>query len=613
MFNGAVPPFDLGWAGAALALTRAVWLAGLLSSGGALLFSAFESGAQGPAFRGRLMRLVLASLGVAAAGWLAWMVGQTASFVGSLAPGEVAGALADVLGQTEFGRVGVVQLALLAAAACTLAFAGRGWARWAGAVLALGAVGLQVGHLHAWAMVSGVGVLTVGALLHVLGASAWLGGLLPLRLLLLSVSASHAAAASRRFSLRASVFVAMVATGALLQGWRLLGGVPGLFGTSYGWVAILKAVLFATLLAMALRNRFRLTPALAKPDPDPAHWALLRAVAVETGVGLAIVLAACLLGALQPGMHAEPVWPFRARPDFSLPAAPLATVMAAVPLLLALAVLILARGWRRLPALALLAAALWFGQHRMAPLFVAAVPTSFFTSPTGFAATSIAEGAALYRAHCADCHGPDGHGDGPRAAALALPQGDLTVPALSEHADGEVFWWLTHGIDSPLGGLAMPGFAKTLDADARWHLIDFLRARAGATASAKRAPDLAADCSDGRSVGLTDLRGRPVLLVFSAATVTTPGATTILVAAGDMPPPAGACLAGDPTVPVAYSIATGVPVAALAGRGVLIDANGWLRGVLPAGLDGAALADAVGHVAATPLANDAAPPVHHHG
>jgi mono/diheme cytochrome c family protein len=38
------------------------------------------------------------------------------------------------------------------------------------------------------------------------------------------------------------------------------------------------------------------------------------------------------------------------------------------------------------------------------PMLVEAFPTSFFTSPTEFAATAIAHGAKLYAANCVTCH-----------------------------------------------------------------------------------------------------------------------------------------------------------------------------------------------------------------
>lgn len=44
-----------------------------------------------------------------------------------------------------------------------------------------------------------------------------------------------------------------------------------------------------------------------------------------------------------------------------------------------------------------------------------------------------APGAALYRRHCAGCHGPDGHGDGPDAELLAEPPRDLRDGVLRHH------------------------------------------------------------------------------------------------------------------------------------------------------------------------------------
>lgn len=42
-----------------------------------------------------------------------------------------------------------------------------------------------------------------------------------------------------------------------------------------------------------------------------------------------------------------------------------------------------------------------------------------YTSPTS--------GAEMFRSYCASCHGPDGKGTGPAAAALKTPPADLTL------------------------------------------------------------------------------------------------------------------------------------------------------------------------------------------
>jgi len=95
----------------------------------------------------------------------------------------------------------------------------------------------------------------------------------------------------------------VLAVTALFQGTLLSGGLKGLTGTAYGAVLLLKAVLFAVLIAIAAVNHFRLTPAFAGPDAEKARRALALSIGIETVVGLCVVFAASLLSSLEPGMH----------------------------------------------------------------------------------------------------------------------------------------------------------------------------------------------------------------------------------------------------------------------------------------------------------------------
>src|SRR5262245_49559603 len=61
----------------------------------------------------------------------------------------------------------------------------------------------------------------------------------------------------RRFSKLATLCVIAIAGIACFQGWVLSGGMGGLIGTAYGSLLLLKAALFAALLALAAFNRFR--------------------------------------------------------------------------------------------------------------------------------------------------------------------------------------------------------------------------------------------------------------------------------------------------------------------------------------------------------------------
>src|SRR6185437_15286300 len=63
--------------------------------------------------------------------------------------------------------------------------------------------------------------------------------------------------------------------------------------------------------------------------------------------------------------------------------------------------------WRRVRwyAGAFAAVLLVVAEQRLDLLFVAAYPTSFYTSPTEFAATAIDHGARLFATNCVSCHG----------------------------------------------------------------------------------------------------------------------------------------------------------------------------------------------------------------
>lgn len=69
-----------------------------------------------------------------------------------------------------------------------------------------------------------------------------------------------------------------------------MGNVGALFTTVYGWLLIAKLAVFATMLALAAANRFRLTPALERADGDPSRQlkALRTSLAVETSAAMSI-------------------------------------------------------------------------------------------------------------------------------------------------------------------------------------------------------------------------------------------------------------------------------------------------------------------------------------
>jgi len=73
--------------------------------------------------------------------------------------------------------------------------------------------------------------------------------------------------------------------------------------------------------------------------------------------------------------------------------------------------------------------------------------------------------------HCATCHGVEGRGDGVLAASLNPPPADLTADHVDDHSDGDLFWWITYGIEQT----AMPAFGSVLTEEERWTVIHFVR------------------------------------------------------------------------------------------------------------------------------------------
>lgn len=611
-----------------LTAARGVQIAASLSAFGTAIFwsmvapPVLQADAACARIEARFRRLFHTSLVVSIGAALVWLVAQAAFLAEAESMADVAAAIGPVLTDTHFGHVLDARLLLLLLAAPAL---GRGGsiARRALAAVMIGlSLVLQTWSTHA-AAATGVDevVLLLSQSLHLLAAGAWLGALAPLFIAIGALDPDRGARASRRFSPLGMLCVAVLAATALAQSWLLIGGLAGLVGTDYGRIALVKLVLLLLLLAFAAANRFRHTPAMIGPTNAGAKRSLRRCIAAETAVGLLAVFAASLLADLPPALHQQPLWPFAWQPNFSILGDPDFGPEAVGGLLrLGAAVLLAAVAlfWRRLRWVLLVAgvaAVAWAWPH-LDLLFARAYPTSFYRSPTGFAAASIARGAELYPAHCSACHGSDGRGDGPNAKSLSIPPADLTAEHLWNHSDGELFWWLSHGIDDPRGGLAMPGFADSLSEDERWALIDYVRAHNAGTAMATGgqwthpipAPDLSARCGDGRTVALADLHDKIVRIIAgdgpdAASTPQSPAPDVITIrlqreARADS---AGDCATGDPAAWSAYAIVSGVASDALAGTQVLVDPQGWLRTRGRAGEPNALLTE-IAQIRANPIA-----------
>jgi putative copper resistance protein D len=138
--------------------------------------------------------------------------------------------------------------------------------------------------------------------IHLLGAGAWLGGLVPLAIVAQRGSHDEAETALTRFSGMGYAAVAALLLTGLLNGWFLVGTIDGLIGTAYGRLLTLKVAIFAIMVALAGLNRFRLVPRLARErDGERLSLSRLRRhILAEQNLGFAVILIVSFLGTMAP-------------------------------------------------------------------------------------------------------------------------------------------------------------------------------------------------------------------------------------------------------------------------------------------------------------------------
>ena len=84
-------------------------------------------------------------------------------------------------------------------------------------------------------------------------------------------------------------------------------------------------------------------------------------------------------------------------------------------------------------------------------------------APIAFAA----DGAAIYKAKCASCHGADGKGQSPMGKKMNLR--DLGSPEVQKQTDKELYDWTADGKGK------MPGYKDKLTADEIKALVAHMR------------------------------------------------------------------------------------------------------------------------------------------
>jgi putative copper resistance protein D len=232
---------------------------------------------------------------------------QAAAMAGSPSAAIESAAVTAVLFETRFGRVWCWHLLIAAVllGAC-LGHAPRRPARLLLSLALLASLG-WVGHA---AMDQGPARIARGLnqSLHLLAAGLWLGGLVPLGWVLRQAwrsrggcEISFAGNALRRFSQIGYIAVALVGLTGIVNTVLLVGSLDAFFGTAYGRLLGFKILLFLAMVAIALINRFGLAPRVSKNFVALA--VLGRTVALEQGLGLAVLAIVSVLGTWQPALY----------------------------------------------------------------------------------------------------------------------------------------------------------------------------------------------------------------------------------------------------------------------------------------------------------------------
>jgi len=491
-----------------------------------------------------LVTLGWTSLLVSLASGIVWLIILASQMSGVPAPDVIPqGVVRIVLTQTRFGEDWLLRGAfIIVLAACLLAQTQklRQVSRWIGLVVAAAFIASLAWAGHAAAADSlRYSYLHLPAdLLHLLATGAWLGGLLPLGLLLAAVrrdggpeGLAVARTATSRFSTLGISCVGTLLVTGIVNTWFLSGSIPALVGTLYGQLLLVKIALFIGMIAVASVNRNRLLPVLEGAEASLQSSVvpkLTRNALTEAGLGVLVLAVVGIIGRLPPGLHTEPRWPFPFQLDLGEVGAVAIKVLDVAAILFVLCLIASAIAIRRrqyrgmavsMVGVVLCGTVAWMA---LQPGILPAYPTTYYASAQPYAAASVARGALLYATNCTACHGVDGRGRGPLAASLPIRPADLTEHIFAHHV-GDLFWWVSHGRANGV----MPGFADKLSPDQRWDVINFVLARAAAvqtntvrsqitTAAAPPLPDFAFQQDDTQNTLSHMLKSGPVLLVLFA-------------------------------------------------------------------------------------------------
>jgi copper resistance protein D len=307
-----------------LIVIRAIHFAATAITTGALIFQAVvaepalrSAEAVAMAVRTQIRRVAAIGLAITAASGAIWILLEAAAMSGlPFSEAIAANVLLTVVNETQFGLLFEIRVVLAIILAACLTYDRLAPARWLALASALGLVAAIAWTGHAGSTPGEKGLLHLTAdVLHLIASAAWIGGLVPLALLLAAARRYPGEAwtclardATQRFSMLGIASVATLLGSGIVNAWILVGSINGLIVTPYGRLLTLKIALFAAMVVFAAINRLWLTPRLALSLGSAAQLEALRRLTrnsmIEIALALMIFAIVGMLGTLHPAIHA---------------------------------------------------------------------------------------------------------------------------------------------------------------------------------------------------------------------------------------------------------------------------------------------------------------------
>lgn len=267
------------------ALARGAAIAALMSFAGLLLFVAWPDGVPAAPVPRIAKALSLATVLLLIVNIAAWAINAVPDH--RLSADSLAAALGTAVGRVELWRA---SLALLAAWAIWVARRARLAFVFAAAAVAVSGAS---GHSAAIAPLWNVPARSI----HLLAASAWIGGLIWLASRVRDHTAQFVRSAAR-VSTVALLAVLLIAVTGIVQTLLILPSPLDVFRSAYGAVVLAKVAGLLVLIAFGAQNRFRIMPALGTDGMAGAR--LQTSVRRELIIMTAVVLLGGLLAFVPP-------------------------------------------------------------------------------------------------------------------------------------------------------------------------------------------------------------------------------------------------------------------------------------------------------------------------